>query len=285
MQLTHALDNPGASPPLQELTRLKHLVCKPVLQVAVGIADGEVARQLLSFPLRLARWLRLGSRRKGELSDLTELSAIGRAVNTTSRAGRNQFRPPALSARSSPERATYRDSMSALRRVGAVLRCVRLLFKPQPLADLGDQVAHRDDPMSTPPFRQSKRQALLGAGRRAEHPDARNNQTACRSASAAACRRSLTSASSRAARSMRSCCNCVRSCWVSARLCWVSARLCWLSARSLTAASCFAIASTVRVSSANWPATLAMSSLVVTLGWSLCRAGTSRARPSIVRSA
>ena len=64
---------------------------------------------------------------------------------------------------------------------------------------------------------------------------------------------------------MRSCCISVRCCWLSARRCWLSARASWLSARSLTAASCFASSSTVRVSSANWPATLAMSSWVVTL--------------------
>ena len=91
-----------------------------------------------------------------------------------------------------------------------------------------------------------------------------NDQTASRSAVAAASRRSLTAASSRAARSMRSCCLCARSCWWSARLCWLSVRACWSSARSVTALSCSAIASTVRVSSANWPATLAMSSRVVT---------------------
>ena len=85
-----------------------------------------------------------------------------------------------------------------------------------------------------------------------------------RSAFAAACRRSLTSASSRAARSMRSCCVCVRSCWLSTSSCWLSARACWRSARSVIALSSCAIASTVRVSSANWPATLAMSSRVVT---------------------
>lgn len=48
-----------------------------------------------------------------------------------------------------------------------------------------------------------------------------------RSAFAAACMRSLTSASSRDARSMRSC-------WISVRSCWLLARCCWLSARSRT---------------------------------------------------
>jgi hypothetical protein len=84
-----------------------------------------------------------------------------------------------------------------------------------------------------------------------------STQTEDRSAFAAAWRRSLTSASSRAAKSMRSCC-------ISVRSCWASARSCWLSARWLTAASWRAISSTVRVSSASWPATAAMSSLAVT---------------------
>ena len=88
-------------------------------------------------------------------------------------------------------------------------------------------------------------------------PLLRGAQTEDRSAFAAACRRSLTSVSSRAARSMRSC-------WISVRSCWVSARSCWLSARSVTAASWLAISSTVRVSSASWPATVAMSSRAVT---------------------
>ena len=91
-----------------------------------------------------------------------------------------------------------------------------------------------------------------------------NDQIDSRSAVAAACRRSLTSASSRAARSMRSCCICARACWLSTSSCWLSARACWRSARSVIALRSFAIASTVRVSSANWPATLAMSSRVVT---------------------
>ena len=66
---------------------------------------------------------------------------------------------------------------------------------------------------------------------RARRSDSRtNDQIDSRSAFAAACRRSLTSASSRAARSMRSCC-------ASARACWLSARRCWLSARSLIALS------------------------------------------------
>ena len=47
------------------------------------------------------------------------------------------------------------------------------------------------------------------------------------------------------------------------RSCWVSARSCWLSARSRSVLSWFAICSTARVSSANWPATLAMSSWAV----------------------
>jgi hypothetical protein len=91
-----------------------------------------------------------------------------------------------------------------------------------------------------------------------------SDQTESRSAFAAACRRSLTSASSRAARSMRSCCICARFCWLSTRSCWLSARACWRSARSVIACRSFAIASTVRVSSASCSATLAMSSSVVT---------------------
>ena len=83
------------------------------------------------------------------------------------------------------------------------------------------------------------------------------NQIDSRSAFAAACRRSLTSASSRAARSMRSCC-------ASARACWSSARLCWLSVCSPIALSCLSITATVRVRSASCPATLAMSSSAVT---------------------
>jgi hypothetical protein len=72
-----------------------------------------------------------------------------------------------------------------------------------------------------------------------------------RSAFAAACRRSLTWASSRAARSMRSC--------------WVSARSCWLSARVRRAFSWAAMPSTARVRSASWPATIAVSSSAVTV--------------------
>jgi len=64
-------------------------------------------------------------------------------------------------------------------------------------------------------------------------------QIDARSASAAACRRVLTSASSRAAMSVRSC---------------------WVSARSRSVANWLVISSTARVRSANWPATLAMSS-------------------------
>ena len=78
-----------------------------------------------------------------------------------------------------------------------------------------------------------------------------------RSAIAAACRRSLTAASSFAAMSMRSCC-------ASERSCCVSARICWLSARLVTASSRRSIAATVLVRSASWPAMLAMSSSLVT---------------------
>ena len=62
-------------------------------------------------------------------------------------------------------------------------------------------------------------------GRRKRALAERGDQIDSRRAFAAACRRSLTSASSRAARSMRSC-------WVSERSCWMSARSCWLSACS-----------------------------------------------------
>jgi hypothetical protein len=55
----------------------------------------------------------------------------------------------------------------------------------------------------------------------------------------------------------------MRSCCVSVRSFWLSVRSCWLSARSLSTSSCFAIPSTVRVRSASWPATLAMSSRAV----------------------
>jgi hypothetical protein len=96
-----------------------------------------------------------------------------------------------------------------------------------------------------------------------------NDQTESRRAVAAACSRSLTSASSFAARSMRSCCICARFCWVSTRSCWLSARVCWRSARSVIALRPSAIVSTVRVSSANCSATLAMSSWVVTFCRSL----------------
>ena len=78
-----------------------------------------------------------------------------------------------------------------------------------------------------------------------------------RSAFAAACRRSLTSASSRAAISIRSCC-------ASERSCWRSARFCSLSARSLLSLSRSSIAATVRVRSATCAAMLAMSSSEVT---------------------
>jgi hypothetical protein len=76
------------------------------------------------------------------------------------------------------------------------------------------------------------------------------DQIDARSAFAAACSRSLTSASSRAARSIRSC--------------WVLTSSCWLSARARSDPSWSAICLTVRVRSANWPATLAMSSWSVT---------------------
>jgi hypothetical protein len=78
---------------------------------------------------------------------------------------------------------------------------------------------------------------------------AKAGQIDSRSAFAAACRRSLTSVSSRAANSMRSC--------------WMSARSCWLSARSRSVLSWLAISSTVRVRAASWLATVAMSSLAV----------------------
>ena len=72
------------------------------------------------------------------------------------------------------------------------------------------------------------------------------DQSDARSASAAACRRALTSPSSRAARSMRSCC--------------VSARSCASSARERTASSSAFSFSTDRVRSANWLATISVSS-------------------------
>ena len=72
------------------------------------------------------------------------------------------------------------------------------------------------------------------------------NQSDSRSALAAAWMRSLTSASSRAARSMRSCCE--------------SARSCALSARERTTSSSAASLSTDRVRSANWLATISVSS-------------------------
>ena len=106
----------------------------------------------------------------------------------------------------------------------------------------------------------------------------RRDQSDSRRAFAAACRRSLTSDSSRAARSIRSCC-------ISARSCWRSARAWWSSARSATAFSCAAMASTVRVRSANCAATRPMSSSAVTpcqlktqAGAVTKRAHTSKAR-------
>src|SRR5439155_13376661 len=90
-----------------------------------------------------------------------------------------------------------------------------------------------------------------------------------RSALAAACRRSLTSASSRAARSMRSC-------WTSVRSCWLLARSCWRSARSRTSLSWLASSSTVRVRSASCPATLAMSCSAVTPSYPILRGETRR---------
>jgi hypothetical protein len=82
-------------------------------------------------------------------------------------------------------------------------------------------------------------------------------QIGSRSAFAALWRRSLTSASSFAARSMRSCCE---------------------FARSRIASSWFAICSTVRVRSANWLAIIAVSSCSVISGlsgsydpdWNVC---------------
>ena len=91
----------------------------------------------------------------------------------------------------------------------------------------------------------------------AERPGRLVGQIDSRSALAAACRRSLTSASSRAAISIRSCC-------ASERSCWRSARFCSLSARSLLSLSRSSIAATVRVRSATCAAMLAMSSSEVT---------------------
>ena len=85
-----------------------------------------------------------------------------------------------------------------------------------------------------------------------------------RSADAAACKRALTSTSSRAARSIRSR--------------WVSACSCWLSARSRTAFSWSAIPSTVRVRSASWRAISAVSASGVIYPWRILwatRNGTS----------
>ena len=59
----YADDNPGAGVPLQEVTWHEHLIGKPELPMVVGIPDREGAKYL-SFPLRLAQWLRLGSRRR-----------------------------------------------------------------------------------------------------------------------------------------------------------------------------------------------------------------------------
>src|SRR6266511_2772080 len=102
------------------------------------------------------------------------------------------------------------------------------------------------------------RQTLLGGfGAKKEAGPLVFGQIDSRSALAAACRRSLTSASSRAARSMRSC-------WTSVRSCWLLARSCWRSARSRTSLSWLAISCTVRVRSASCPATLAMSCSAVT---------------------
>ncbi len=107
--------------------------------------------------------------------------------------------------------------------------------------------------------RAARRSEVVANGSRSGTPaDSRtSDQIDSRSAFAAACRRSLTSASSRAARSMRSCC-------ASARACWLSARRCWLSACSLIALSWLSIPATVRVRSATCAATLAMSSSAVT---------------------
>ena len=91
-----------------------------------------------------------------------------------------------------------------------------------------------------------------------------------RSAFAAACRRVLTSASSFAARSMRSCC---------------------VFARSRTALSWLAMCSTARVRSANWPAIAAVSSsfdIVRFAGFYAghalgSRAAASRERPAVIK--
>jgi hypothetical protein len=90
-------------------------------------------------------------------------------------------------------------------------------------------------------------------------PPTGGDQIDSRSAFAAACRRSLTSANSRAARS-------IRSCWTSVRSCCELERVCWASARWLSAVRWRFISFTVRVSSASWPATLAMSSSAV-MAW------------------
>ena len=137
-----------------------------------------------------------------------------------------------------PGRRASQDTLARLSRP------VKTSIRSQPLAELCGASGREASRRRSSPLRASVN-PLLSA------------QTEDRSAFAAACRRSLTSASSRAARSMRSC-------WISVRSCWVSARCCWLSARSLTAASWLAISSTVRVSSASWPATVAMSSRAVT---------------------
>ena len=139
---------------------------------------------------------------------------------------------------------------------------------PRPLASLGLRLGGLSETIG---------ETLPAARFRRSTPE-RGDQIDARSAFAAACRRSLTSASSRAARSMRSC--------------WISERSCWLTAPSRISSSWLPISCTVRVRSASWPATVAMSSLAVisagfyaASGMVRARASADESRASITRSA
>ena len=60
-----AYDDPGADVPFQEVTRHEDLIGEPVLPMTVGVRVVRL-RGTPPFPLRLAQWLRLGSRRERE---------------------------------------------------------------------------------------------------------------------------------------------------------------------------------------------------------------------------
>jgi hypothetical protein len=66
----HAFDDPGAGVPLQEVTWHEDLIGKPILPMAVGIPDGEVARHF-SPPAPPGAMAQARVTAEGELSAVT----------------------------------------------------------------------------------------------------------------------------------------------------------------------------------------------------------------------